>query len=108
MNLKVAAVHVRPIENRFRGGRKVKSRIYVWPKGETVLDNMINRRSRPIAAFRSMAYRAMSGMGVDVTKLEVKWSLRAGCACGCSPGFVVDGFDPKLDGRDLHVDVEMA
>lgn len=108
MNLKIAAVNLRPVENRFRGGRRVKSRVYVWPQGESLIDNLVNRRSRPINDFRSAAYRALSGMGVDLTKVDMKWSQKAGCGCGCSPGFVIDGFDPKIDGFDVHVDVEMA
>lgn len=107
MNLKIAAINLRPVENRFRGGHKVKSRVYVWPQGESLIDNLMNRRSRPINDFRSVASRALSGMGVDLAKIEMKWSQKAGCSCGCSPGFVIDGFDLKIDGRDVYVDVEM-
>lgn len=108
MNLKVAAVNLRQVENRYRGGRKVKSRVYVCPRGETVIDNIMKRRSRPINDYRSAARSALSHIGVDLTKVEMKWSQKAGCSCGCSPGFVVDGYDPRIDGQDVHVDVEMA
>jgi hypothetical protein len=83
--------------------RKVKSRIYIWPEGETILQNLENRRSRPLKLFRQVAADALAKLEVDTSKLEIKWSQKAGCSCGCSPGFVVDGWNAKLSGHDLHV-----
>jgi len=34
---------------------------------------------------------------------EVRWSAKAGCGCGCSPGFVVDGY---AGGNDVFATVE--
>lgn len=31
----------------------------------------------------------------------VRWSRKAGCSCGCSPGFVLEG----SNGYEVHVDV---
>lgn len=106
MQLKVGEIALR--HNGVSPGRHRKTRVYVWPKGETVMDNLMNRRSRPINEFRSAAYRALSCMGVDLTRVDLKWSQKAGCSCGCSPGFIVDGYDPVIDGKDMHVDVEMS
>lgn len=86
-----------------RNGYKVKTRIYVWPEGETILQNLENRRSRPLKLYRQVAVDALAKLEVDTSKLEIKWSQKAGCSCGCSPGFVVDGWNEKLSGNDLHI-----
>lgn len=62
-----------------------KSRAYIFLNNESVLDNLANRRSRPVAAYRSVL--------LDLhPELEgrVRWSQTAGCGCGCSPGFIID------------------
>jgi hypothetical protein len=75
----------------------VKTRIYVWLKNENMLENMANRFSRPYDVYKQEV----------LPKLElpagakVRWSQKAGCSCGCSPGFVVDA----VLGYDIHVDV---
>ena len=83
-----------------------RTKIFIWPEGETLLDNLENRRNRPLKAFRRVAMEVLDNMGVDKSRLEIKWSQRAGCACGCSPGFIVDGWIEKLHRKDLHVTVE--
>lgn len=101
-------VVVMPKASPYRGRFKAKPRVYVWPKGETITDSFMNRRSRPISAYRSFMHTGLSKIGVDTTKLDIKWSQKAGCSCGCSPGFIVDGWDAKLDGCDVHITVEMV
>jgi hypothetical protein len=74
-----------------------KARIYIWPKGENVIDNISNRFSRPSAAYKEEVLPKL-----DLPKgVKVRWSQKAGCSCGCSPGFIVDA---KL-GYDIHVEV---
>lgn len=101
-------VEVRPKAQRYRGRYKVKPRVYVWPAGETIMENLINRRDRPLREFRSIMHTGLNKIGVDTAKLDIKWSQKAGCPCGCSPGFIVDGWDAKLDGCDVHITVEMV
>jgi len=98
------------VQNRLRAkkpytsrGTRVKTRIYVWPENETVLENLIERSTRPIKAYREVVNQALNDLGVDQSKLDIKWTRKAGCQCGCSPGFVVDGWNEKLHGMDLHV-----
>ena len=90
----------KPVRHRYR------TKIYVWPRGENVLQNLENRRSRPIKAFRQAAKKALEGLGVDHSSLDIRWSQRAGCGCGCSPGFIVEGWNERLYRNDLHVTVE--
>lgn len=61
------------------------SRAYIFVNNESVLDNLVNRRSRPVAAYRSVLldlYPELEG--------RIRWSRTAGCGCGCSPGFIID------------------
>ena len=90
---------------RLHDGRRIRSssktRIYVHPKNETILENLKNRRQRPVDVWREYARKAAAVFDVKFEKLA--WSQKAGCSCGCSPGFVVkDGSRP---GFDIHVTV---
>ena len=83
-------------ESRSRG-----SRIYVWPEGETILDNLRNRRMRPYNAFRKKIIpNVLTHMGWPADT-KVRWSQKAGCRCGCSPGFIVDDFSRQ----SVHVTI---
>jgi len=79
-----------------------KTRVFVWPKGESIMENLQNRRNRPHAAMKPFALKAAEALGVAVDKLG--WSQKAGCDCGCSPGFVVQG--QHRPGFDIHVTLE--
>ena len=79
-----------------------KTRVYVWPKGETLLENLQNRHNRPYVAMKPFALKAAEALSVVVDKLG--WSQKAGCSCGCSPGFVVQG--QHRPGFDIHVTLE--
>ena len=85
-----------------------KTRVYIWPEGETILENFANRRSRPINEYRSVLRQAFAQEGIDASKLEYRWSQKAGCSCGCSPGFIIDGWSEKLSHNDVHVTVKEA
>jgi len=100
-------LQVKNIEIRERGNVSYKewikqTRIYVWPQGESIMDNLQNRRQRPYTAYKKEVIPAvLKEMGLPADT-KVRWSQYAGCSCPCSPGFVVDG-DSR---RDVHVDVE--
>lgn len=86
-------------------------RVYIQPNGETLIDNLFNRRHRPIGLFRDIAKRALAQQGVVAPKL--RWSQYAGCSCPCSPGFILIDYTTeeghKLpDNRkfDVHVNFE--
>lgn len=88
-----------------RGYWKRRSRIHVFPEGETIMENLANRRSRPIKLYRRVAEEALGSLGVNMGMVDFRWSQKAGCSCGCSPGFVVDGFDQAFEGSDVYVTI---
>lgn len=66
-----------------------RTRIYVHPERETVLENLENRRNRPWQEWRKSAVPvALAALGLP-SDTRVSWSQKAGCSCGCSPGFIV-------------------
>jgi hypothetical protein len=66
------------------------------------MDNLMNRRDRPINDFKRMAVVALHDLGLVYDKIS--WSQKAGCSCGCSPGFILDG----NWSQDVHVTVADA
>jgi hypothetical protein len=85
-----------------------KSRIYFWPTGESILDNLTNRRSRPYELYRELIPQVFDQLGLQFTPaLKARWSQRAGCSCPCSPGFILPRRLVDADGRpfDIHVDI---
>lgn len=103
MELKVVGIKL----TNFSTWTQSKSRFYVHPQGETLIDNLINRRTRPIKEYRRVVERVLDEKGVDRSMVSIKWSQKAGCGCGCSPGFIVDGWlGTELHRQDVFIDVE--
>ena len=79
-------------------------RIYVWIKGESILGNLLNRRSRPYNYYKTeIIPTALRALGIDPAK-KVNWSQKAGCSCPCSPGFIAKDI-PQFRGKSVHIDV---
>ena len=82
-------------------GRYIKTRIYVSPEGENIMENIMNRRQRPHTFYRKEVLpKLFSQLGWSANT-KVKWSQFAGCSCPCSPGFIVE----NTYGRDICVSV---
>lgn len=65
------------------------SRIYIFVSGESLLENLNERRSRPYTAYRKEVLpKLFELLGLDVKDFDLGWSQKAGCSCPCSPGFV--------------------
>lgn len=79
------------------------SRAYVHAKGETIWQNLNNRRNRPISLYRSMLLEAHPEL-----EGRIRWSQNAGCSCGCSPGFIIDHV-VRVDGTpaDIYLTITM-
>lgn len=70
-----------------------KVRLFIHPESENILDNMSNRHDRPHKAYRKFVLPVV----LERLKLQfipgATWSQKAGCSCGCSPGYILD-IDP--------------
>lgn len=88
--------------NHRRGSERPDGRsiAYLDFQGETILDNLVNRRTRPYTLLRPYVLEALDAAGISVDKM--RWSQTAGCSCPCSPGYVLYGA-PR--GYDIWVEV---
>ena len=82
-------------------GRYIKARIYVHPQGETLMENLYNRKARPHSIYRKEVLPKLFTQLGWTPSTKVKWSQYAGCSCPCSPGFIVE----NTYGRDIFVDI---
>lgn len=83
---------------------KLNTRVYIWPKGESILENLANRHDRPHDAWAHEVMPSVYGkLGLDTNVFKMKWNTKAGCTmCPCSPGFVIkDG----VRGREVSVSI---
>jgi hypothetical protein len=96
-------VTTQPNYQQTRSRFKSKPRVYVYPAQETIMENLANRRSRPLNTYRAALRKGLSELGVDLSRVDYKWSQKAGCSCGCSPGFIVDGWDPAIADKTVHI-----
>lgn len=73
-----------------RGYRRKKSSLYVGLSGESIWDNLMNRRNRPTKLYKLIAEEAFAVAGITEEMYgSLLWSQYAGCSCPCSPGFKV-------------------
>jgi hypothetical protein len=66
-----------------------KPRLYVFVEGENILENLAFRTNRPSRLYRTILKEAFRRLGLP-EDTKAHWSQKAGCGCGCSPGFVLD------------------
>jgi len=65
-----------------------KTRMYVRPEKESFWENFVNRRSRPSKLYRTILPEAIRQAELP-EGTKAMWSQKAGCSCGCCPGFVL-------------------
>ena len=82
-------------------------RVYVSRKCDNVLEDIIHRRSHQTSELRPLVLEALKKEGVDVSNLKVTWSQKAGCSCGCSPGFILLGVEPAQGRWDMWVEYDV-
>lgn len=68
-----------------------KTRIYIFQKDETIIENLQNRTVRPYTTYKKEVIPEILQSLNLPAETKVKWSQKAGCACGCSPAFIVEG-----------------
>ena len=109
--LKVKSIELRQKEG---GEWGQADRIYFFVPDYSVMENLENRRHRPYNEFRLLIPEVLkqatkkakaSKKNADChwdEDTKARWSQKAGCSCGCSPGFVLD----THEGRDIFVDLK--
>ena len=73
---------------RGRLGQVTPGIVYVNIEGETVLENLMNRKCRPYTAYKHLLNAHLQELGIPVDA-KLAWNQKAGCSCPCSPGFNV-------------------
>jgi hypothetical protein len=92
------AIEITNLERRWRRGRErsAKVRVYIGVKGEGVLDGFVARRDRPSDLYRrEVMPEVLRQLGLQGVRF--RWSQKAGCSCGCSPGFILGGAEFGYD-----------
>jgi len=68
-----------------------KSRLSVYVENESVMENVVNRRNRPVDEWRKiLRERVLPRFGLPTTGL--RWTPTAYCSCPCSPAFTLPGW----------------
>lgn len=80
-----------------------KSHLSVYMKGESIWDNLMNRRNRPTKIWKMVGETACASLGMEEELFaKMYWNQKAGCSCGCSPAFIM----PNVFGYYFSITVE--
>ena len=77
-----------------------KPRLYISPTDWNLFEDLIEggRFNRPHLEFKKHLLEAtLTKAGLDPKTVKAAWSQKAGCSCGCSPGFILTGTDQRFD-----------
>lgn len=85
-----------PYHTRKNEPYKGSNKLYIWPEGESILDNLFNRHNRPsdvwkkeiIPAILAKLQESHADIYESVKNEVWGWRQKCGCSCPCSPGFV--------------------
>ncbi|MHA1333217.1 MAG: hypothetical protein ACTSPL_03980 [Candidatus Odinarchaeia archaeon] len=78
--------------------------VYIWPEEKTVLlwfqARITGTRGKVEAVEKLIFKKLRSWLEKNLSKLGYKnikfrWSRKAGCPCGCSPGFIINASHPR-------------
>lgn len=86
--------------------RQKTGHCYFFLTGESILENLQNRRNRPNKEFRKLLPEVFKKTQFENLwnegHIKANWSQYCGCSCSCSPGFRLTG----LYGYNIFVDIE--
>lgn len=73
------------------GTRSGRATITVDIKDESLMDNLVYRKSRPTKIYRDIIKQVRDQITAEynINLSEFVWSQKAYCSCGCSPAFLV-------------------
>lgn len=102
MSVEIVEYTVKDDEKRSGEPHLKRNKIYVWVDGESLGENLVNRRNRPSTFYRNdVLPKLMEKMETEHPEMYRKlkdekwlWNQSCGCSmCPCSPGFVGEGLD---------------
>lgn len=113
--MKATLTQSKPITSRrARPGRSI---VYVRSTLDAVADEFYNKYEIFDLQFKCRTWSSVCGKVTKVTTealkdifaaaTSIKFSHKAGCSCGCSPGYIVK-YDSERDGRNYWVDIEWS
>jgi hypothetical protein len=111
MKIKSLSVRQETYYERVGEPHRRKNKMYIWVSGETIMENLQNRRNRPYDFYKKevipMVMDKLKNKHPEIyDKLkDEKWSWRQNCGCSmcpCSPGFVGQGEEKYL----IHIDIK--
>ena len=95
-------------DNRGRAwrGRTDRDIVFISHDDESIMDNFINRRDRPLDFYRKEIIPTIrKALGLDAD-IKFSWAQKAGCSCPCSPGYIISGRSQYYrGGKDIFVTV---
>ena len=80
-----------------------KGRLFVFPVGETFIENLQNRHDQPSSVYRKEVLPIVARKIMHMIPIQGHWSQMAGCKCPCSPGFVLQ--EKCFQGVDIYVSI---
>jgi hypothetical protein len=96
------------VEKYGKENNKRNGCIYFFQQGETILDNLENRRNRPVKVYRQVLDAVMEACDMKFVgpkdHYDCGWSQKAGCNCGCSPAFIFKNPSWESEYTDIFVD----
>lgn len=101
--MKILEVTTQPIANYHN---RSTPHCYIFPKQESIVENLMNRRSRPYTEWKKLIPQILKKAGLskeEIKSIKPSWSQKCGCSCGCSPGFRLNGATTM---KDVWADVE--
>ena len=100
MKFKIESLNVARESSGDRRGEpyRYRTKMYIWPKGESILENLHGRHNRPADIWKKEVIPAIleklqaeyPEAFNDVENVKWGWRQKCGCTCSCSPGFVSD------------------
>lgn len=112
MNITIIKSHHKIVPASERRNTSRHARIHLFPKDYNVLDDFekrwgnkrTNREYVNQLRIQVLPQIVKQYNISDVSKIQ--WSSKAGCACGCSPGFIVHE-DVAVVNHDIFVEIEL-
>ena len=107
VQINIVKIRTRKLE-RHEGFRKC--RIYIFTD-ESILENLLLRASgencHPSGVYRKQVLPAIwKSLNITPPK-KINWSSKAGCSCGCSPGFIINDKIHPLHSKEVFVDIKI-